>query len=276
MDRVQLTVGVDDDRALGAKARGEVVDPSDRVRVSELATIKEADIEAYAPVHRACRSCPVLAHRSPRRCQDQMRPTAPRCRRDRGSSRCRRPPESPRRRTQSAAIARASLINISSTLPPAPIPARPVPCRTLLIHARTESDTEPRRPEPPVISAVVLPNLTDVTAAEVHDGDQREAERYEARRLGRCGPGVHLLHRMRVPSLRPRRRPAPRGALRRGDDDRAGRGRADGTAVVLAERAGIRFADRRSGALRVALALGGDHRQQARLSECPGPPCGRT
>ncbi len=32
---------------------------------------------------------------------------------------------------------------------------------------------EPRRPEPPVISAVVLADLTDVTAAEVHDGDQR-------------------------------------------------------------------------------------------------------
>ena len=39
---------------------------------------------------------------------------------------------------------------------------------------------ESRRPEPPVISAVVLADLTDVTAAEVHDGDQREAERYEA------------------------------------------------------------------------------------------------
>src|SRR4051794_25903465 len=40
--------------------------------------------------------------------------------------------------------------------------------------------SEPRRPEPPIISAVVLPQLTDVAASEVHDGDQREAERYEA------------------------------------------------------------------------------------------------
>ena len=39
--------------------------------------------------------------------------------------------------------------------------------------------SEPRSPEPPVISPVVLPDLTDVAASEVRDGDQREAERYD-------------------------------------------------------------------------------------------------
>ena len=51
MNRAQLPVDVDDDRALGAKARGQVVDPSDRVGVCEFAAINEVDIEPYPVMH---------------------------------------------------------------------------------------------------------------------------------------------------------------------------------------------------------------------------------